>query len=154
MGAFNYIQGGIVAVVVGALALGLHTLDVYRIEAKHAAALKSQQATLEKRCEDEKKITEEVMYDLQQKVSSLNARVIASKRLRPATCVPVALDAARLDHGKTDDAGLSRQDAKSFGLSSDALIDFAADAESVGLRLDACQDFIRKTWALNGESGQ
>lgn len=149
---FNWLQGAIVAVVVGGLALAAHKVDMFFVEKKHALELKTQSEKLVARCEAEKKITEEVSNELQSKVSSLDARLASIKRLRPDACLSVLADPARKHDDAAHNAGLPRQNGE---VSSAALFDFARDAEEVGLRLDACQGFVKKTWTLaHGKKGQ
>lgn len=139
----------IAVVVTAVVALGLHSLSINRIERTQEKALADLQIKIEERCEAEKKLTEGIAHDLQSKVSDLNSRVANLKRLRPSNCVPITPDAARVRNEKTGDAGLPRSNGGALGIESDALFDFARDAEEVGLQLDACQDFIEKAWALN-----
>lgn len=141
---FNYLQGAIVAIATAAIAFGLHSLSVSWIEVKHEKQLTAQAASLKKECDAEKKITEEVSYELQNKISDLDRRANEFKRLRP-DCIPIITHAASRDNDAKGDAGFS---GSNEGVNSEALFDFAADAERVGLQLDACQGFIKKTWAL------
>ena len=150
---FNWLQGAIVALVIGGISFGLHSVDMSFVQKKHVAELTAQKAALEARCEAEKKITEDTANELQNKIDALTSRLATVKRMHPATCIPILADAARVDDATTKDAGLPRQDAKPHGVSSDALFDYAADAEAVGLRLDACQSFVRKTWTLANGKG-
>lgn len=126
--------------VVAALALGLHRLDVYRIEARHRMEMQVQQTALVAQCEADKQITQEVSHDYQTKIDALNRRLADLKRVRPSVCVPVTKPTSG------HNAGTGAEPPRSHGLTSDALLDYAAEAERYRLQLIGCQDFIKKTW--------
>lgn len=123
------------------IAFALHSLDVGRLEIKHAAALSAQQTTLEAKCRTDKAITEGVSNELQKKLSD-RTRQLNALRVRPPRCIPVIADAA----AGHDAAPAGEKLPDKNGLPSSVLYDLAADAEKTGLQLDACQGFVKKTW--------
>lgn len=138
-------------VVTCILAYGLHALDVYRIEDQQRAALAAQADALVKQCDAEKKITKEVSDGYQKQLDAVATELARVKRVRPATCVVVS--ASTPTHGRNETPvpnKLARQD----GVTSDALYDFASEAEGYRLQLIACQDFVNKTWTFNQQSGE
>lgn len=111
--------------------------DASRLESK----LKAQEKAIVAQCEADKKLTSEVSNGYQQKIAVLNRRLGELKRMHQSVCVPVAGTAGGRD--ATQGAGeLPRQN----GIDAGSLYDYGSDAEQVGLRLDACQEFIRKVW--------
>lgn len=104
------------------------------------------EAKLRGECIDNQKITEGVSNEYQTEIANLNRRVAALKRMRAANCNVQLADAAGGGNAETGSL-VYRHD----GIPVDSLIDYAASAEEVGLRLDACQAFIQKTWAARGQ---
>lgn len=133
----NYLQ----ALIVAAICFALHSGRVMYIEQKHEIAMAGQAAQLKARCKAEKAITEEINNDLQNKTDGLDAGFNELVRMHSARPGIIA-DASVRDDATPQDARLPRQNGRL------ALLTFARDAEEVGLRLDACQSFIKKTWAL------
>lgn len=133
----NYFQ----ALIVIAVCFTLHSGRVMYIEQKHEIAMAGQAAQLKARCKAEKAITEEIDNDLQNKTDGLDAGFNELVRMQ-RKFFDVVTDTAARNDATPQDARLPRQNGRL------ALLTFARDAEEVGLRLDACQSFIKKTWAL------
>lgn len=120
-----------------------HAWAMERAEVKHQKALASYAEQLQAECAKDKQITEGVSRDYQKTISDLNARVAALKRVQPKTCVPVSVTKPAPGRNSAEgNTGLST----AHGLTTDALYDYAADAEKVGLKFDACQRFITEVW--------
>jgi len=132
----------VTALAVSALAYFLHTWSVARIEAHNAQALDDQKEALNGQCQKDKLITEETSREYQTQVADLRTQLAIVKRVQPNRCVPTVARPASGRDANADHPGLPGAD----GVFTDDLYDFAADAEEVGLRLDACQAFIKKTW--------
>lgn len=132
------------AIGAGSSALLTHKLDAAYYGHEQQVALDDQQKDLNAKCEKAKQITSEVSNDYQAK-NTLLVKRLAALSVRPRQCVPIMASSAGGHDGSTPDARLSQP----HGVYSDALIQFAGDAEQVGLQLDACQSFVRKAEALN-----
>lgn len=125
------------------ICLGLHTLDVDRIEAKSVQTVANQVTFDIKKCEAEKQITTNVSKDYETQINILNGQ-LDSLRRQPSKCVPVSQPAARCN--ATTKQPIT---AKPDGISSAWLYSYAGEAESYRLRLIACQSFISQVWANN-----
>lgn len=112
-----------------------------RAAIEQETALTRQAAGLQAQCSAEKRITQEVSHDYQDKIAGLRRQLADLKRVRPSMCVTVTgADAAT---GRDAAAG-GGQPAGPDGVRSEFLYDFAAEAEEYRLRLIACQDFVRR----------
>lgn len=143
----NWIQIGGGAIAAFALSWLLHTVDVDRIEAEQQAALTAQEEKLHAECANDKAITKGVDDDLQAKNTALTRRIGELKRVQPSTCIVPAPNpsvSGNAAPGGTVSAG-------AHGITTNALYDFAFDAERYRLQLIACQDFISKTWTAKGQ---
>lgn len=117
------------------------------IAARHLkTALAGQEAALLKQCDDDKKITSGVSNEYESKITDLNSQLASLKRVHPSRCVPITGQAVRRDA-----AAAAGQPVGSYGVDSDALLTFAAEAEKYRLQLVGCQSFINKTWAEHGQ---
>jgi len=126
---------------VAGLAWMLHTFDVNRINAKHEKALTAQASRLYTVCENDKQLTKEVSHDYQTKVSDLTAR-LAAKHVSDKRCIPLSTGAAA---GRDAAPSVPGYDSGN-GLTANALFGYAGKCEEIGLRLDACQAFVRQVW--------
>ena len=133
----------VTALVVGLLAYFLHTWSVARIEASNADALEDQKEALNGQCQKDKQITEETSHAYQTQLTALRDQLAAVKRLQPNRCIPTVAKPAFGYDAAPPHPGFPRAD----GVFTDDLYDFAADAEQVGLQLDACQGFVKKVWS-------
>lgn len=133
------------AVPIALIAFALHNWRVDVINAAHARQIEQVKAEAVKGWEDAQKITYEVSNDYQKQLADLRRRLDA-RRMQPHVCVPVA----PANPGGRD-AATGAGPVRADGVDSQALLDFAAEAEGYRLRLSACQDFIRKTWASRGQ---
>jgi hypothetical protein len=133
------------AMLVGLIAWNLHGWDMRRIEAKNARAMEAQAYALHKQCSEDKQITTEVSHDYQTQLADLAAQLAAVKRVRPSACVPVA----RPTTGR--DAANGAGHAEGNAVNSDTLFDYAGTAEKYRRQLNACQNFITKTWETKGK---
>jgi len=136
------ITGAVGAAACAALWL-LWSLDVAQLELDHKNALAAQKQSLTEQCEKDKAITKEVSDELQTQLDDVRSQLARAKRMQPNRCVPVLADPAKRDDATANDAQLHHTD----GVYSDALLDFAYDAEVVGRQLDACQSFVTKVWS-------
>lgn len=134
-------QAILAGVLVSALAFGLHRLDLYRMDALHREALASQASKLEKQCEADKVLTSEVSNGYQTRLASLADQLARARRVRH-TCVPVA----PVTPGGRDAApGIEQPVRPDVGVTADALLDYAAEAERYRLQLLSCQEFITRS---------
>lgn len=145
MKLFAWLVANIRIVAIGSLLVGVFGFGWHVRGEFDASRLKSQLAAQEKaivaKCEADKKLTSEVSNDYQQKIAALNRRVGKLRRLQSSACVPVAGTPGGHD-ATTGASELPRP----HGIIAGSLYDFGSDAEQIGLRLDACQEFIRKVW--------
>lgn len=93
-------------------------------------------------CLADQQLTEEVSNGYQTKLTALNRQLSDLKRLRdkPA-CVPTTSAASERD-GTTGRGEYARSD----GIRTIWLYDFAGEAEQYRLQLISCQEFINRTW--------
>lgn len=133
--------------LIGAAACGLlwtfWSIDAARLRHEKETALEAQRQSLVAQCEKDKQITKEVSDELQTQLDDARAQLARAKRVQQNRCVPVLADPAKRDDATANDAQLHHTD----GVYSDALLDFAYDAEVVGRQLDACQSFVTKVWS-------
>lgn len=122
-----------------------HDNQVHKLETKHEQALTKALADASAQCLKEKQLTTEVSNGLQTQLSDLRSQLAAAKRVRPQSCAPVV---TRPTSGHDGQAG-NTELPDPHGITSDALLDFAYDAEVVGRQLDSCQEFVSKVWKLN-----
>ena len=136
----------ILAVVATAfVAYLLHALDVYRIEKNQEATIQEQIQHDNQQCTAEKAITEKVSNDYQKKLTDLSQQLNAVKLRQPTHCVVPAAKPTLSSHG----SAVPTVDVSQDGVTSDALYDFAGEAEKYRLQLTECQAFITDTWANN-----
>lgn len=143
----KYWQIGAGAVGAFVLAWMLHSLDVNRIESNQRDALAAQETKLAAACEASKAITTEVSNAYQDQIADLNAKLLSVKRLRPSRCIALS---APVPAGGRDATPTGAEPARTDGINSDALYDFAGEAEKYRLQLIACQKFIVKVWDTRG----
>lgn len=127
------------------LTLQWHQNVVHKLEKRCETALTKTLADAQAQCLKEKQLTTEVSNELQTQLTDLRSQLAAAKRVRPQSCVPVVTRPAGGHDGQAGDAQLPDP----HGITSDALLDFAYDAEVVGRQLDSCQEFVSKVWKLN-----
>jgi len=89
-------------------------------------------------CEARVKITEDVSHEYQNRLSDLDARLAAARRLHKTKCVSVA--SPTTGHNAT--ASISG-DAGRNAVNSESLIDYAGKAEKYQRQLESCQAFIK-----------
>ena len=139
------------AIIISAIAFALHQWRMDAAEAAHKAAqeeaLKAQAKTLQAECAKEKQITQEISHDYQNQLTDLAAQLAAAKRVRPPACLPVYVAKPAPGRDAGNGAGYVAGDA----INSDALLDFAATGEKYRRQVNACQEFIRRTWAAKGQ---
>lgn len=90
-------------------------------------------------CNKDKQITWEADRAYQEKITTLSNRVAALKRVS-TKCVPVTGTASGINAETR--AGLPN----SYGITSDTLIDYAADAEKQRQQLISLQEFVREVY--------
>ena len=132
----------VTALGVIAICFLLHKVAIYRLEAKHLEALNAAVNKVVASCEEQKAVTEEISHDYQTKLAGLNKRIADLNRLYRDT--KVKLDNTGKTHGRNAaqiDKGLRIKDGVSVG----DLLDYARDAEEVGIKLDSCQAFVNRS---------
>jgi len=90
------------------------------------------------KCYGDQKLTQELSLDYQKKISAVEYRLANAKRLRSEVCLPISNSPSSII--RTDTAKLPNAN----GISSWALIDYAADAQKVNERAALCKDFLEK----------
>lgn len=141
------------ALLTGAAAYKLHSMDVVAIEAardrQETQALAVVQSKLISQCQADKAITEQVSNEYETSIATLNKRLADIKRVRPASCIAIKpLSPARAISGPHAGTGTG-VDAGPHGIDSEWLYDFAAEAEQYRLRLIGLQAFVKRTWVAN-----
>lgn len=118
------------------ICFGLHSLDILYLNHKNTNALSDQKNTDIKDCNTKIAITAGVDHDLQNNINAINGRLTASS-VPNATCVPVF---AWSTTSNNDTSG--RKPARSNGLSSKWLKQYAATAEIYRAKVISCQEFL------------
>lgn len=136
------------AVIVALILVPLHEWDVYHIETVNAQKIKDQVTFDIKKCEADKKITEGQNDDLKGKIIDLGDQLAAAKlRIGTRCIVPVTKSTGQCN-GANSDSKLSRSNV---GVTSDALLDFAADCQREHLYLFSLRQFDILTWKANNQ---
>lgn len=134
MPGLSWIQIGGGAVAAFLLSWLLHTVDVDRLERNFKNDMAKQIAADVLQCNIDKQITREANDALQKDHDIIANRLAALKLQRPKTCVPVT-SKAQLSADRPEYAG-------SYGITSDALREYAADAEGYRSALITCDKFL------------
>lgn len=143
----GFLSAVLAALVVASLAYGWHTFSMQRAAAEAEARLTATIATAKAQCDADKAITSGVSDAYQTKLGVLRADLERAKRVQPVACLCIPPSgAAGGDHAPT--AG--GQFSAAHGITSDAFISLAGEAEQVRLQLSACQDFVQKAWQGQG----
>jgi hypothetical protein len=90
-------------------------------------------------CEADKKVTEDISHEYQNRLSDLDKRLIALKRVSKPKCLPIASKATAGRNAATGGVNAG-QDV----VDSADLLDYAGEAEHYRLQLISCQAFIGK----------
>ncbi len=105
---------------------------------------------LQSKCNEAKKITEEVTNDYEAELSSISTKLAAARsRLRiaeNAKCVPIA-SAASVNNATAARNGLPREN----GVLAESLLNMAAVCDQQTAKLKSCQSFVEKVYQLNGQ---
>lgn len=141
----NWPQAIIVAIIVALAGFGLHSLDVWRLDAQHQSDLTAQAKALRDICDNNSDITKEVDYATQSQISNLNTQYLSLERLRDSACPMSITSPPSGDNGAASGGKLAHKNAPTIN----ALLDIAHDGEKYRLQLKGCQDFIKKTWDGN-----
>lgn len=133
----------IVAVVVTLIiSYALHSLDVYRLEAKAAMDLQAQATEMIDKCKMNESINNGVSNDYENRINVLNSQLAS---LQPSHCtLPITI--APLQHN-AEATGSKSIDGNA--IYSGTLYNFAAKAEKYKIQLIECQNFITETWKAN-----
>lgn len=126
------------------LAYFLHSLDVDRINNRAREQLINQVKFDNAQCEKDKQITKETADDLQQKNATLQHDLVAAKLRRPAHCVVPSTNSTGGINGSGGAAN-----AATYGLSSEWLLDFAAEGNGYQNQVTAWQEFWAKIQKAN-----
>lgn len=133
-----------VGAAVAVVAFLIHSFLVNRMEKSHAEALAALRTKLVSECDTQQKQTLEDGNALEANLVRARAEL---NRLRNQsnTCIVPRSESIGGTSGPSNDPGLSA----TYGITAFALREFAFDAEEVGLRLDACQAFLRREYHIN-----
>lgn len=135
-------------IITGGAGWWIHGLLMDRQEFYWQDQLRTRTAKVEADCKETIKLSQEVSDGLQTRIIDLDRKLANAARLRKQQCVVVGAASTTTGvNAASNSAGLSGN----HGIPAAALIDFAGQAEKTGLQLDACQDFIRRVWAKNGQ---
>lgn len=137
---FNWIPMAMAAAITAGAAWALHTLDVYRIEDNHQAEIITLTQSLNKKCDEAKKLTEESNGSLHKNYSSVERKRDDAKRVQPSSCIGLSVA------GKADTKSAGGGHAAENGIETDWLRDYAADCERYRQERIALEDFINKVW--------
>lgn len=140
---------GSTALVTTMACFGVHSLYMIKVRHDQTTALADQKSTLTAQCSAAKKTTEEVSHELQQKLSVRDASLADARRLlNSGKCrASVDVNTSGRHDGQASAGELRLQDGLGLEADGQELFDIAGDAESVRLRLIACQDFVTKNRA-------
>lgn len=123
----------IFAAVLG-LVLSVGTAYVLYLKHENSVALTAQATNLREACQKAQKTTQEAQDALQTDHDRIAAKLAAYKLRAPTSCVPFT-NSTNLSAGG---AGYAGQNA----VTSDALYDYASEAESYRSQLVVCEKFI------------
>lgn len=123
------------------LSLMLHNIDARFTKLRHAEEMASQSQQLTAQCAADKHLTEEVSNDYQTRLGALNRQLADARRVRVARCVVPATDPTG---GRDAPPGAGEPIRPHVGVATDALLDYAAEAERYRLQLLSCQEFVRR----------
>lgn len=140
---FRYWKFAVGAAGMALLIYPLYTLRISMIKASHALEIENIRTSMTEQCDADKKITNEVENDLQDKITDLRNRLDKLNRLRVKVPVQPA-DTTR----RSDEANGSGH-AHRNGIDSETLYNYAGKAEEYRRQLNACQSFIKKVWEKN-----
>ncbi len=124
-------QGALAAFI---LSYALHYASVAYLEGKHEKALSDQKTALNAQCDKDKATTKEAQDALQRNYDSIAARLARIKRVQPARCVPVPRT--------PNDSGSGDGYVGAHGISSEFLLDFAAECEGYRSTVIVLDKFI------------
>ncbi len=111
-------------------------------ESRLERALKEQQISIEKACDDNKKLTEENSRAYENQTADLTRKLADYRKLHPSRCVmPVAGKA-------TGSAGTAptTEHVGQNGVNTDALIEYSGTCEKLRLQVISLQEFINHVW--------
>lgn len=101
----------------------IHLVILSGVEKAHEKALNDQKISIEKTCADDKAITEKANDEYQKQNSIISGKLAKSKRLQQATCIVPKANVAELSTSRGEYA-------RSNGITTSSLFDYAADCES------------------------
>lgn len=138
----KYRQALLGGVLVAVLAFGLHRLDTSWREVRHAKALENAKTEAAEQCAADKLVTQEVSRGYQTRLAVLNDQLARARRVRNTCVVPSTAQPA---DGRDAATGAGEPVRPHVGVATDALLDFAAEAEQYRLQLLSCQDFVNRS---------
>lgn len=138
----KYWQFAVGAIGAFVITWAIHNHIVSNMEADFKDQLAAQVQFDIAKCNDDKQITTEISHGLQNSLDIANHKLASLKLQKPSRCVVPASSTATGHDANSTKPIVSGQN----GVTSDALYDFAGDAEKERLKLTACQGFITKTW--------
>jgi hypothetical protein len=118
----------------------LHLISASWAESAKVKALADLRIELTAQCNADKKITEDISHEYQNRLSDLDKRLAAAKRVQPHKCVSVTPSATTGHNAATTATGDAGRDV----VNSESLIDYAGKAEKYQRQLESCQAFIKR----------
>lgn len=119
------------------IALGLHNLDVNRIQARAAKELTAQVQADIKLCDSDKAKTTKAETYYETQIVALNSE-LNKLRKRPSTCIPITRPAS----GSNATDKPSKSGDGNGAVTSGALLDFAGECEIDRIKVITLQGFI------------
>lgn len=132
------------AISASILAFFIADWDIHRIEVNNDKAIASQIVFDIKKCELEKQITKGANDDLQNENATLKSQLDTAKLRVGTRCIMPVTKPAGLGHAADSPAKLPTPDA---GITTTALLDFAASCEQTRLYLINLRKFDATVWA-------
>lgn len=138
------------ALLVTAIAYGLHSWSVSSLNRAHEKALQAQKTSLIKECFYDKSITEGIDNAIYDNHSLIDT--ILSDRLRSdaPTCIAVTSDSGGPTKAATG-KDVHRDVGRALGVSRAELYKLTAEADKVRADLIECRAFIEQTWRAKGQ---
>ncbi len=142
----KYWQALAATLLTSIIAIYLHTISLSFERSKIEKEASYQVEAVNKKCTDDKLITEKVSHEYQDKIESLRARLVSAKRMYEHSCI-VVTDATGRRNGEAKSGKLAGKSYQgSSYISGEKFLDLIGEGEKYRLQLISCQDFINRSW--------
>lgn len=136
------------AVLAGWVGWQLHGWRVETLEGRYKAEANKAITAAAAQCRDNQKLTEGIAREYHKQIDNLGRRLADAKRVYGNRCIRPVPVAGTAGGG---DAAARAGHVDPDGVAVGDFLDYGGDAERYRRQLMACQQFIRQTWALNGQ---